>query len=106
MALSKNIHSKECLFQCGDPCTEADEDYVSDITKHVPNRWTNFEKQALLWKGLDRFGDLYDTVDWKKGAKGYVMHDSSDPIHSKTTNSYSNQGYSHSPWHIKKQRNG
>ena len=85
MALSKNIHSKECLFQCGDPCTEADEDYVSDITKHVPNRWTNFEKQALLWKGLDRFGDLYDTVDWKKGAKGYVMHDSSDPIHSKTT---------------------
>ena len=76
MALSKNIHSKECLFQCGDPCTEADEDYVSDITKHAPNRWTNFEKQALLWKGLDRFGDLYDTVDWKKGAKGYVMHDS------------------------------
>ena len=75
MALSKFNQVKGCLFQCGEPCTEKDEDYVSDITKHAPKRWENFEKQAYLWRGLDRFGEVYATVDWKKGSKGHVMHD-------------------------------
>ena len=67
--------SKGCFFQCGDPCTEEGDVYVSDILKHAPDRWNNFKDQALLWRGLDRFGEVYDTVDWKKGDTGYVMHD-------------------------------
>ena len=75
MALSKYNRSQGCFFQCGEPCTEEDEDFVPEITKHAPTRWEKFKNQAYLWRGLDRFGEIYDTVDWKKGGEGLVMHD-------------------------------
>ena len=75
MALSKYNRSQGCFFQCGEPCTEEDEDFVPEITKHAPARWEKFKNQAYLWRGLDRFGEIYDTVDWKKGGEGLVMHD-------------------------------
>lgn len=49
MALSKFNRAQGCLFQCGEPCTEKDADYVPDITKHAPKRWEKFEKQAYLF---------------------------------------------------------
>ena len=66
MALSKMNRSKGCFFQCGDTCTEYDDDYVSDITKHAPKRWKKFEDQALLWRGLDKFGRYMTLLIGKK----------------------------------------
>ena len=73
MALSKMNRSKGCFFQCGDTCTEYDDDYISDITKHAPKRWKKFEDQALLQRGLDKLGQTYDTGDWKKGSSGHIL---------------------------------
>ena len=28
--------------------------------------WDSLEKKALLWSGLDKFGDVHATVDWVK----------------------------------------
>ena len=75
VALCKMSVSKDCVFHCGDPCSENDDDYVCDITKHAPKRWDNLKNRALLWRSLDKFGEVYDTVEWHKGAKGYVMHE-------------------------------
>ena len=65
--------SKGCFFQCGDPCTEEGDVYVSDILKHAPDQWNNFKDQALLWRGFDRFGEVYGTVDTKESDNNDIV---------------------------------
>ena len=38
-------------------------------------RWKNVKKNALLWRGLDKFGEVYDTVEWDEGPVGQHVHD-------------------------------
>ena len=32
------------------------------------------KEKALLWSGLDKFGDVYAMVDWDKGPVGQYIH--------------------------------
>ena len=50
-----------CILQCGELCNETT-DSISSI-----ERWENMKEEALLWSGLDKFGDVHATVDWDKG---------------------------------------
>ena len=34
-------------------------------------------REKLLSKGLDKFGDVYERVDWDKGFVGQFVHDTS-----------------------------
>ena len=59
-----------CILQCGEFCDET-KDSITSI-----ERWKNLKEKALLWRGLDKFGDVYATVDWDKGPMGQCVHDS------------------------------
>ena len=38
-------------------------------------RWENIKRNTMLWKGLDKFGDVHKTVDWDKGPTGHYVHE-------------------------------
>lgn len=57
-----------CVLQCGVLC-DKDTDSITSVA-----RWANLKKKALLWKGLDKFGDVYTTVDWDNGPIGRCVH--------------------------------
>ena len=57
-----------CIF-CEKPCSEDRSDYPS-------SSWENIKDTALLWKGLDKYGDVYDKVCWANGPSGNYFHDS------------------------------
>ncbi len=50
---------------------------LSDVAADAiyTERWDSLEKKALLWSGLDKFGDVHATVDWGKGPIGQRVHD-------------------------------
>ena len=52
----------ECLLQCGKPCESAD-----SIVKMTQGAWEKLKLKSLNWKGCDRFGNAYDSVDWELG---------------------------------------
>ncbi len=56
-----------CVLQCGGLCDEATE----AITLGV---WEKLQENTLLWKDLDKFGDVHATVDWDKGPGGHCVH--------------------------------
>ena len=60
--------SKECLaFSfCKALCNDTDE-----ISKQ---RWGTLKKHLERWKGLDKYGDLYDSIDWDAGPTGKYIH--------------------------------
>ena len=55
----------ECLLQCGKPCESAD-----SIVKMTQGAWEKLKLKSLNWKGCDRFGNAYDSVDWELGPHG------------------------------------
>lgn len=59
-----------CVLQCGKLCNEATDAIVS------VESWENLKKKALLWSGLDKFGDVYAAVDWENGPGGQCVHQS------------------------------
>ena len=59
-----------CMLQCGEPCNPAT-DAIASI-----ERWEIIRQKALLWKGLDKFGSVYECIDWVKGPVGHFIHDS------------------------------
>ncbi|KAL7406316.1 hypothetical protein ABVT39_017681 [Epinephelus coioides] len=65
-----------CVLQCGRLCDEA--------TDSIPSkeRWENIKKKAVLWRNLDKFGNVYATVDWDKGPVGQCVHDTSFKSHT------------------------
>ena len=64
-----SIDHPSCILCC-EPCDEAT-DCISSI-----ERWENIKRKALLWEGLDRFGNVHEAVDWHKGPTGQYVHDS------------------------------
>jgi len=63
-------NSTSCILQCGKLCDEAN-DSISSI-----ERWETIKQKALLWSELDKFRNIYATVDWNNGAAGQYVHDS------------------------------
>ena len=58
-----------CILQCG-----RSRDEVTDSITSA-EKWENLKRKALLLKGLDKFGDVYERVDWDKGSVGQFVHD-------------------------------
>ena len=64
----KTMSTVPCILQCGGLCNE-----TTDAIACVES-WDNIKKKALLWRGLDKFGDVYATVDWDNGPSGQWMY--------------------------------
>lgn len=58
----------ECVLKCGNACNPSD-----NITQ---GKWDSLQSKSKAWRGLDRFGDVYDTTSWGNGPAGYYMHKS------------------------------
>ena len=43
-------------------------------TNYSPTLWSEFQDLALKWKGLDKFHDLHDSVDWASGPEDKLWH--------------------------------
>ena len=59
----------ECVLKCGKPC-----DIGDSIDNIKDDKWSNVKSNAEQWKGLDKFGDVWDTTNWENGQKGRYMH--------------------------------
>ena len=66
----KTMSPMLCVLQCGGLCNAATDAITSD------KRWVNLKKKALLWSCLDKFGDIYKTVNWENGPSRKYIHDS------------------------------
>lgn len=62
------MSSISCILQCGEPSSEIPEAITS------LESWEYVKKKAYLWRGLDRYGCIYDSVDWDNGPTGYYIH--------------------------------
>ena len=60
--------SKRCLAElsCNAPCNDSD-----NITQ---KRWSTLKIHLEKWRGLDTFGELYESIDWNTGPSGYYIH--------------------------------
>lgn len=58
-----------CLLQCGKPCEASDS--IDNMNKET---WDKLKSKSLNWKGCDRFGNVYDTVDLELGPCGKHVH--------------------------------
>ena len=56
----------ECLLQCEKP--------VDSIENMTQGAWEKLKLKSLNWKGCDRFGNVYDSVDWYLGPHGKHLH--------------------------------
>ena len=63
--------SMECVLKWGKPCTSRD-----SIDKITLDKWGKIQTSAKEWKGIDKFGDLWDTANWEDGQKGRFMYNS------------------------------
>jgi len=65
-AKRKREPDEHCIL-CGLPCDE-------DRSNTTPEAWANLRSLALQWHGLDRFGTVYETVNWDGGSKNVFFH--------------------------------
>ena len=61
----------ECVVKCGKPCTSGD-----SIDKITLDKCSKIQTNAKEWKGLDKFGDVWDTTNWEDGQQGRFTHNS------------------------------
>ena len=54
----KEIPVLQCILQCENSCTEQD-----NIDKICNYKWEPIQEISFKWKSLDKFGQVYDTVD-------------------------------------------
>ena len=40
------------------------------------DKWSKIQTNAKEWKGLDKFGAVWDTTNWEDGQQGRFMHNS------------------------------
>ena len=56
----------DCVLKCGRVCDA--NDFIS------ADRWGQLKSKSEKWKGLDRFGEIFDTTEWDNGPIGVYMH--------------------------------
>ena len=64
-------HIYQCMLQCGEPC-----DGTDSISKISQEKWDNIRMKSEGWRGLDKYGCIFDTTPCEKGPIGYYMHSS------------------------------
>ena len=55
------------LFFCQQECNEDKTDYLTDS-------WNKLKAVALEWKGLDKYGNVFESVNWDNGPSGSSFH--------------------------------
>ena len=65
-AKRKREPDEHCIL-CGLPCDE-------DRSNTTPEALANLKSLALQWHGLDRFGTVYETVNWDVEPKYVFFH--------------------------------
>ena len=55
-----------CIL-CNELCSENRSGFPAD-------QWNSLKNTALKWKGLDKFGSVYDDVNWDNGSDGLFFH--------------------------------
>jgi len=65
----RSLNENQCILLCGVPCTAGD-----SLDKITLEKWESIREKSLRWKGLHRYQDVYENVDWEKGPKGHYMH--------------------------------
>ena len=59
---AKATPAMQCILQCDKPCTAVDSlDYITDT------KWSKIRVKCLQWKGLDRFVEVYELINWNDG---------------------------------------
>ena len=58
--------SFECVLKCGKLCNSSD-----TITQ---SKWDSIQNKTKSWTGLDKFGDLYNSIQWDTGPAGHYIH--------------------------------
>ena len=38
-------------------------------------RWKQLEMKTKDWKGLDKFGNIFESTDWEKATEGLLIHE-------------------------------
>ena len=59
-------------FLCGELCNKGDRNCIFDISQ---SRWDKFRTKAEEWKDLDRFTNVFESVDWDSGPQGKAHHE-------------------------------
>ena len=59
------MSTKDCLLQCGN---------MKNKKVTYLKEWDKLKEYSLRWKGLDKFGKVYESVDWEKGPSGHWVH--------------------------------
>ena len=54
-----------CLLQCGVNCNSTE-----TISTEM---WKQLETQTKDWKGLDKFGNIFESTDWEKATEGLLI---------------------------------
>ena len=49
---------------------------IASIDEISDGKWNQIKEKSVKWKGLDRFGDVHEQVNWDKGKTGLHMHKS------------------------------
>ena len=65
-----SLSNGECLI-CSSLFTQRD--YKNEITSE---RWAKIKEKAKELSGLDKYGNLFSTVDWAAGCTDKYMHKS------------------------------
>ena len=52
---------------CGEECDE-------DRSKYPIDSWNNIKIQAQAWHGMDKFGNVYEQVEWENGPVGIYFY--------------------------------
>ena len=61
----------ECILDCEKPC-----DLTDSLNFTSSKKWDSIRGKCLLWAGLDKFTNVYESVDWKNGPTNHYMHES------------------------------
>ena len=54
--------SREPALKCGKRCNSGE-----GIDKITFDKWSKILTNAKEWKGLDKFGEVWDTTNWEDG---------------------------------------
>ena len=57
------------MLLCGKQCSE--NDVISNLSS---DKWKNIKTKSQQWKGLDKFGSVYESYNWDSKPKQICMH--------------------------------
>lgn len=60
------VMAYQCVLQCGLNCN------LSDVIS--TDKWEKLKLKTEDWKGLDKFGTIFESTSWEQGPHGFYIH--------------------------------